>query len=194
MACRCLRYMQFIGSKRETQVSSDRFEIAKRQKGGEFSLHLVRTSIVLSRLRGRAGGCLLLSPRTALGDRQARVPQGRIHQRTLSGETESSSDLHVQSAIDVAEWGRRGTEWNALGQTGLRREETGLRREATEMKKSRFTEDQIIGVLKEHQAEVPDGRSCAASTGSRTRPSTTGVTASAALERTPFCPDKRHSR
>ena len=41
------------------------------------------------------------------------------------------------------------------------------------MKRSRFTEDQIIGILKEHEAGFP-ASICAASTASAMRPSTSG--------------------
>ena len=47
------------------------------------------------------------------------------------------------------------------------------------MKRSRFREDQIIGVLKEDLAAIPE-RSCAASMGSLRRPSTIGAGAMAA--------------
>lgn len=42
------------------------------------------------------------------------------------------------------------------------------------MKRSRFSEEQIIGILKEHQAGLAR-RSCAASTASATQPSTSGA-------------------
>ena len=47
-----------------------------------------------------------------------------------------------------------------------------------EIKRSRFTEGQIIGVLKEHKPGAPR-ESCAGGTGSRRQPSATGVAAMA---------------